>query len=282
VLKPWISMLAVFGEWLLIFIAIFIHQSYTNIFVYFFVWIIIASRLYAFYSLIHEAIHYCIFRNKALNDFIAQLFLGLPLLLSVKQMRKTHLTHHKYLQTDKDPEMQHLLYKEFHFPATKSQLLRLFFLDITGVNFIYYKFLKILHLFNSSKRSKLDLTDLFLIFTYFVIAFLLGFGKELLLYWLIPYATFYQLLNRIRLSTEHFNLKENSPFKTRSVIPDFLESFFLTPYNLGYHAEHHLFPGVPFYNLPILHHKLMNQTYYSSNAVVYKSYSNVLKEFIKQ
>lgn len=279
ILKPWKSLLVILLEWSIIIACIFIHKSFTNILVYICIWFVISTRLYAMYSLIHEAIHYSITRNKVLNDFIAQAFLGFPLLISLKNMRENHLAHHKFLQTDQDPEMKHLMYKEFHFPATKMQMMKLFFLDISGINFIYYKIVKIYNLiFHFNKNNVFDIL-LFVIV--FATAYYFGFAKDLLLYWLIPYATFYQVLNRIRLSTEHFNIDESNMFKTRSVVTSFLETLIFTPYNLGYHLEHHLYPSVPFYNLPKLHSLLLNNEAYKNEAIIESSYKNVLKDFIK-
>lgn len=282
VLKPWKSILVILLEWLLIVACIVLHKLFPFIFVYVLVWFIISTRLYAMYSLIHEAIHYSITRNKMLNDTIAQLFLGFPLLISLQAMRKTHLAHHKYLQTENDPEMKHLEYTEFQFPKTNRQLVQLLLLDVSGINFVYYKLVKLLNLIIHFNKSRLtDVSDI-LIFTGVIgNAFYFNFAADLFLYWLIPYATFYQVLNRIRLSTEHFNIDKNNSFKTRSVIPSFLERCIFTPYNLGYHLEHHLYPGIPFYNLPEVHHKLIKHPAYMENAVIQTSYIHVLKDFKK-
>jgi len=281
-LKPWKSLLIILLEWLIIMACILIHKSYPSTIVYLFVWFIIATRFYAMYSLIHEAIHYSITRNKIWNDIIAQVFLGFPLLISLNEMRENHLTHHKYLQTEQDPEMKHLLYKEFHFPASKYQLMQLFLLDITGINFVYYKLLKLYNLiFHFNSKNKWILIETAIFGTILIFAYHFGFAKYLILYWLIPYATFYQLLNRIRLSTEHFNVKEANPFKTRSVVPSLIEKLIFTPYNLGYHLEHHLYPTIPFYNLPKLHSLLIKNETYKKEAIIQSSYLQVLKDFIK-
>ena len=281
-LKPWKSLLIILLEWLIIMACILIHKSYPSTIVYLFVWFIIATRFYAMYSLIHEAIHYSITRNKIWNDIIAQIFLGFPLLISLNEMRENHLTHHKYLQTEQDPEMKHLLYKEFHFPSSKYQLMQLFLLDITGINFVYYKLLKLYNLiFHFNSKNKWILIETAIFGTILIFAYHFGFAKYLILYWLIPYATFYQLLNRIRLSTEHFNVDEANPFKTRSVVPTLIEKLIFTPYNLGYHLEHHLYPTIPFYNLPKLHSLLIKNEVYKKEAIIQSSYLQVLKDFIK-
>ncbi len=282
ILKTWKSILIILVEWLIIIACVFAHKMYSNIVMYFMVWFIISTRLYAMYSLIHEAIHYSISRNKVLNDGIAQFFLGIPLFISITEIRKAHLAHHKYLQTENDPEMKHLLYNEFQFPKTKTQIAALFFLDISGINFVYYKLLKLFSwLLNFDLNKLKDAVKIILFAIVFVVAYYNNFLIDLMLYWLIPFATLYQLLNRIRLSTEHFNIDETNAFKTRSVIPSFMEKCIFSPHNLGYHLEHHLYPGIPFYNLPKLHDKLINDSDYVKNAIVESSYTEVLKDFIK-
>lgn len=282
ILQPWKSIAAILIEWLLIICCVYIHKIYPSIWVYSIVWLVISTRLYALYSLIHEAIHFSITRNKKLNDVIGQFFLGFPLLISLSAMRKAHLAHHKYLQTELDPEMKHLNYKEFQFPKTKMQLVQLFLLDISGINFLYYKLLKLANILRHISSVKLnDVFDLMLLGIYFVVAYKFNFVDDLILYWLIPFATLYQLLNRIRLSTEHFNIDSQNNLKTRSVIPSFIERCIFTPYNLGYHTEHHLYPGVPFYNLPKLNQALIKQSDFLKSSIIKHSYIDVLKDFTK-
>lgn len=282
ILQPWKSIAAILLEWLLIICCVYIHKIYPSIWVYSIVWLVISTRLYALYSLIHEATHYSLSRNKMINDVVAQLFLGFPLLISLKKMRKTHLAHHKYLQTDDDPEMKHLQYQEFQYPKTKGQLILLFLLDLIGINFVYYNLLKLFNLIFHFNINKLAEVVALSVFTGLLsIAYYFGFLMDVILYWLLPYATFYQVLNRIRLSTEHFNMDENNIFKTRSVIPSLFERCIFTPYNLGYHLEHHLYPGIPFYNLSKLHDLLMENNDYNYNAIIKTSYSKVIIDFIK-
>jgi fatty acid desaturase len=50
--------------------------------------------------------------------------------------------------------------------------------------------------------------------------------------------------------------------------------------NLNYHLDHHLFPGVPWYNLPKLHDILQDE-YKAAGSSVYPSYSAFLVDFFK-
>ena len=48
--------------------------------------------------------------------------------------------------------------------------------------------------------------------------------------------------------------------------------------NVWYHLDHHLYPSVPFYNLPLLHAKLKELTGFQERAHITKSYLGVLRE----
>jgi fatty acid desaturase len=66
---------------------------------------------------------------------------------------------------------------------------------------------------------------------------------------------------------------------TRTVIPYLWERCFFAPHNISYHLEHHLFPGVPFYNLPKLSAALMRDETYRAKAHITRGYATgVLRE----
>jgi fatty acid desaturase len=66
--------------------------------------------------------------------------------------------------------------------------------------------------------------------------------------------------------------------KTRTTIPTVLDRLFLVPKNVGYHLEHHLYPSVPFYKLPMLHKLLMKGPIYHDAAHVTRGYWRMLRE----
>ena len=85
----------------------------------------------------------------------------------------------------------------------------------------------------------------------------------------------------IRSVAEHFGelAYDDLLSSTRSVKANLLERFFIAPHQVGYHLEHHLYPGVPFYNLPKLHQLLMSVSDYSSKAHITHGYlSGLLDE----
>lgn len=292
--SSWRGLFAVFSEWLIMFAAILFSIRFNNLPAYFLAWIIIGTRMYALYSLLHDGIHYLLFPNKQVNDWICRLFLCWPLFISLNRIRKFHLAHHQYLKTPDDPEAVHLQYKEFQFPLSSSGLAFTFLKDISGFNFLFYKGSKILRSLSPALNSKKDQNkntagaqgqfDWGMVLYYTVIAVTLIYWHQELrfvTYWIVPYITIYQVLNRIRLSTEHFHLPEEKLFQTRTVKLNLAERIVFSPHNLGYHTEHHLYPSVPFYRLPALHKKLMDAASYRDNIVVSKSYFQVIKEYVK-
>ena len=78
----------------------------------------------------------------------------------------------------------------------------------------------------------------------------------------------------IRSVAEHFGelAYEDDLSASRTVKPALLERFFIAPHQVGYHLEHHLYPGVPFYHLPKLHQLLMKQKKYQEKAHITNGY----------
>lgn len=260
------SLFFIFFEWVLI-LSMFLVFTYYKKFLLLIVFIpLMATRMYALYSLLHDGVHCLITKNRKLNDFISTVFLALPLFISFTNMRKVHFLHHKHLQTEKDPEIGHLQYEEFDFPLSKTQLIAIFVKDILGYNYLKYRF----NTFHNILKNKSLSINMYYVFYYLVIAvvvFKFNIWQEFLLLWILPYITVYQLLNRLRTYFEHFNIPDKK-YKIRTFEFNRFFSFFIAPYSLGYHTEHHLYPNVPNYNLRKVNHyikRISPEKIYSEN-----------------
>jgi fatty acid desaturase len=71
----------------------------------------------------------------------------------------------------------------------------------------------------------------------------------------------------------------NAVLRTRTVTSNRAVSFLML--NLNYHLEHHLFPQIPWYNLPRVH-KLLQPNYESQGADVRRSYTAYLIQSLRQ
>ena len=102
------------------------------------------------------------------------------------------------------------------------------------------------------------------------------------LYWLVPYCTFTQAFFRLRGAIEHGNVPDpQNPYQqTRTYFIHPIASFFFAPKQVNYHLEHHLYPSVPFHNLPRLHAKLQ-QTEYLRHAAYCEDFAASLQKLMQ-
>ncbi len=77
---------------------------------------------------------------------------------------------------------------------------------------------------------------------------------QVLLFWFLPAFTVLTVILRIRSIAEHFGVEGTESLNmSRNTQATFFERCFFAPHHSGYHLDHHLYPSVPYYNLPKLH-----------------------------
>lgn len=275
---------AMFWTFFPIGIALFLFDQFPHPVIFILSWLILSNRMLAMYALLHDALHYLLFSNRRINDGVAQLFLAFPLGISLKQMRALHLAHHQHLHSDKDPEGVHKQYAEFQFPMTLSFFLKIALLDLTGLHWAYYRGKKMWMGFRTNTgwtNQVIQLVQPILMLAAWVVLWIrFPHAAGVLGLWCFAYVSGFQFLNRIRLSTEHFLLREGNAFGTRSVITGPISRWIFSPGNLGYHTEHHLYPKVPAYRLPLLHRQLIQSEVYRKGAEIHRSYRELWERFI--
>jgi fatty acid desaturase len=111
---------------------------------------------------------------------------------------------------------------------------------------------------------------------------LLVWGWTPFLLWLAALATTFQLFLRIRNIAEHACTPTGSgdPFThARTTYAGALARMTVAPYWVNYHSEHHLFMGVPCYNLAATH-RLLGKGGYYSRMTISPNYRDVLRQAI--
>jgi fatty acid desaturase len=266
------------------------------IFAYLLAGVVIASRQHALAILMHDAAHYRLFTNRIANDLFSDLFCTFPNGLATSLYRRRHIAHHRFLNGDKDPDwMDMMADPDWRWPKTKSETLKLFVGDLLGLNLpkwgeIIAKWSAWPRLFDFSQRPD-SITQrerfLFLGFWLVVAAFLtLTHGwLHFLVLWIVPQFTILNLFARMRSIAEHLGLEnEHELNQSRHVDGTLLERLTIAPLNCNYHLDHHLFPSVPYYNLPKLHQLLMEDENYRTKAKIVPNYLSlkhgVLSELI--
>lgn len=233
---------------------------------------ILMGRAHAqFASLMHEAAHRLLFRNKKINDFVGRWFLGFPQLTSTAAYRRVHMAHHREEFGPEEPDIP--LYA--NYPISSASFRRKLIRDATGQT--GWRLLRA-QLKNGlrSPDSRIRRTlhkMLFVQVVMFSTAIAVGAWWTYPLLWVLPYFTVWRVINRLRSVAEHGGLRADADRRitTHSVHQHVLARFFLVPYNIGFHLAHHVDAGVPFRHLPAYHRHLRTAGYVT-DAYEYPSY----------
>ncbi len=236
--------------------------------------LIIASRQQACFVLAHDAAHYRLFKSRVLNDLVG-CTLAAPVGISMRTYRVLHRLHHNHLYSPQDPDMP------LHggYPRGRSYLLKKLLIDLTGrtapKTIAYFLGAPAINDENPSRNRPLHDTtpalrqaarrDRWLVIGFHIGALLLaaisGHLAAYLILWILPLCTVLQALLRFRAICEHGAVRnQNSPLlAARTNLGPKWQRWFLFPYNVNYHIEHHLYPAIPHYNLPACHKELIRR-----------------------
>ena len=259
---------------------------------------LMARQQLALAILMHEAAHKRLFASTPLNEYGGQLFTAAAIVFSMPVYRRLHLKHHRIPLQDDDPDLSLIGGYPIDGGSFRRKLLR----DISGVS--YFKFLAYFVRgalsFRKRDRAAADAGgtppgDTSKVPSWFIFASILavhgamlgtlvatGHGWLYVVLWWVPLMTVLQLLLRIRGITEHAGYAPSADQRlcSRTVVNP-LETFVFAPHCVAFHIEHHLHPGVPFFNLPRVHGLLRGRGALPE-ANVYTSYRAVLRDLVIQ
>lgn len=109
------------------------------------------------------------------------------------------------------------------------------------------------------------------------------YGWTPFLLWMAALATSFQLALRLRNIAEHACTTTGSgdPFShARTTVASWTERALVAPYWVNFHAEHHLFMGVPCYNLPRAHILLIERGY-GERMTLADGYASVMRQVVR-
>lgn len=228
----------------------------------------------------HESIHYLLFRSRKLNEWVGSVLGAYPLGFTMAY-RQTHLAHHYHLGHDEeDPDYPNYA----SFPATWRVILPALIRDMIGLSAARQLMSMSLRKRQyttclGDRPARKELLSIALTqIAMFALLVYVGHGTLYFLIWLLPLATWTRVLTRLRSIAEHVDVVDSSHTlpRWRTLYCNPIESFFLAPMNFNYHAEHHLYPHVPFYHLPELHRHLMHNPEYVSQIDIRHGYLRFL------
>jgi fatty acid desaturase len=193
--------------------------------------------------------------------------------------RKYHLKHHRYTEQPEDPDLP----LSRPFPIARNSLWRKVVRDLTGQTFWQQRFAMFFakrppgadkpQLFNATRTRFFAVNALLL-----AALTLAGHWWVFFALWLLPMATWMQLILRLRNIGEHAVVHAtDDPFHhARTTLANPVERLLVAPYWVHFHAEHHVFMHVPCYNLERAHRLLMEKGY-GPRMVLSDGYGEVLR-----
>jgi fatty acid desaturase len=201
----------------------------------------------------HECVHRTAFASRWANDAVGWIA-GVLGFYNATYYRHFHAWHHRYTQDlERDPELI--------FPKAKN--LREYVTELSGFTFWWRRILdyprlalgqsRHLPFVPVSARRAIALSMSAQLTVYLAALVAIGFGYDgVLIYWFIP-AVLAQPFLRALLVAEHTGCSQdqNGLTNTRTTAASF--PIRLLMWNMPFHAEHHLYPAVPFHQLPALH-----------------------------
>lgn len=282
--NTFVSCLHIGGEWSLILGTIYFSEWFRNPLLYLLAVAFLGARQHALLILMHDGVHYRLFRDKTLNDWMTEALLAWPCLVSARAYRRNHFRHHRYLNTVQDPDWTRKhADPAWDFPKRRGELAWLLLRDLSGLGAIV--FLRLLRTVTSEDTAASRGITISRYGFYLVagLALLWAGALELFLqYWLVPMFTWLILILRVRSIAEHSAIQGSYDVyaQTRTTYLTLIERIFVAPKNVNYHTEHHFYPSVPFYRLSELHALLVAKPGFRDAAHLTSTYWGVLREAV--
>lgn len=241
---------------MMLFTGVIVHECMGNWWLLLPAMVVHGFVIVTLFAPMHECVHRTAFASRMGNEIVGW-FAGLLSFYNFTYYRYYHTWHHRYTQDEsRDPELmspppssvwQYL----WEISAVPFWLHRpSLFIGLTFGRIGRYPFLPTSARLPAAISAGLQGT------VYLAALMLIVLGDRFLwLYWLLP-ALLAQPLLRAILITEHTGCTTdaNGLTNTRTTLTNRLVRLLM--WNMPFHAEHHLYPSIPFHQLPQAHAEL--------------------------
>ncbi|TNE57967.1 MAG: fatty acid desaturase [Alphaproteobacteria bacterium] len=281
--SDWKGAALVAHAWALIFGAMALFFYWPNPLTFIAALMVIGGRQLGLAILMHDGAHGILFKTRKINDVVSQWLCAFPVFSETWSYRNYHLKHHRFTQTEKDPDLS----LSAPFPITKESLRRKIIRDLTGQTALKQRRAQLRAALGRpdwpfEKRAKFFVSKLggAILVNLILLAILSLWGHPFayLYLWVLPFATWHQLIIRIRNIGEHAVVPDHQDIfmNARTTKAGWLMRTLLAPYYVNYHAEHHMMMYVPCYHLPRAHELLRRKGYHEQMTIA-PSYREVLR-----
>lgn len=237
------AILAICRDWGAILLIAWVNVQWNNMWLYLpSVWLIGAFQFALGESMLHEASHHNLFRQKRLN-YRLQFCYALPFCRTVGRYRAEHLIHHNSLGRKDDQLVAD--YKQQGLLKPRINLFYIWFIrPLTGYVALYN--------FRAFTLKPFRTEGWKIVLFWAVVLLLFGLTGKLLWvvkFWIIPFVWSFSAYLYWSEISDHFHTVTG----TRSSLNPFTN--FIT-HNNGFHYVHHKYPTIPWFLLPEAYDKL--------------------------
>jgi len=200
----------------------------------------------------HEAVHKLLFRNLKLNDFSGQYLCFAPFGVGFYRARLSHIDHHHYLLSTRDEKLD----QQLDFPGFGS-FLKHVMAPLFGSYLVKFvgRFLGM----KTKRRAQPEFTyppklvraDMWAICMtqlLFFIGLTLVDWRLYPFFWALPIVTLSAMLHNAKGFLDHLRWPNETEGMLYSYRPGRVDRIFFGIQQMN-HAEHHLFPYIPYYRL---------------------------------
>lgn len=219
--------------------------------------VVVGNRYYALFIIGHDGLHRRIFPTQRANDLFSDLVVFGPIGAITRRNNRNHLAHHRLLGTADDPD-------RFRYGCTNKADRPALLAFVTGFASAFRAAYRVFFVRGRQagaaplRDDGYGLRDL---------AILAGWQVALIgglswafgwwgwpAMWLAPVYVFTFLADLFRSFVEHSHPEADEradEHRLVTVESNPLERLFLAPMHMNLHAAHHLWVGIPYYNLPV-------------------------------
>jgi fatty acid desaturase len=226
-------------------------------------------------TLLHEVVHNSIFpKPKPGIERALGLLYAITSGISASQFTRWHLDHHDSLGTDDEDPKRHWLSPKrnkrwFKFLYCTPVLMPIYFRAAANEVRTYPDALR-------STIARERLATIVIQLSVGATLFYFGGWRAMLQVWFLPYFFVFPVAFTINRLGQHYRIDPTHPLKWATVMMPSRIWDFLFVYS-NYHAEHHYFPRVPFYNLRKLH--MILRPMYKDLGLQPQTYRKILWEW---
>jgi fatty acid desaturase len=253
------SAMLVLHAWATIAGAMLLYALWPSVFTLILAIALVGARQLGLAVLVHEGVHWRLFEHATVNNRTALWLCANPIWAELPAYRRRHHLHHRHTLEEDDPDLA----LSSPFPVPRAVLWRRVLGDLGGITAcsrvlgwpVWREgFAAVWRRLRGPLAANAVLLGVLVV---------LGHWQLYLLLWVLPLATWYQLVSRVRDTAEHAMVSNAAdPLRnTRTITAGLLERAFLAPYWVSYHLEHHLFVFMPCWRLREVHALLLAKGY---------------------